>query len=202
MNHEIIRVLEAEFPAQWPVEDKLQELGELLAVLTAGRADPRFGEFAGKLEETVVGIVSGRVVGIDPDVRAAVRGMWDEYKERRHHESYDQEIDARWGRTDEEIAAYEVTGKFEKYAIPLPRKPNPVSDTIFLSNVIPPSSLAELAQKIEVGDLEGAAAVIRAVPKDKLEANLEFERLPEIEKHRILGDQPPTNPGDDPFQEE
>jgi len=198
MNHEIIRILEIEFPEQRPVEEWLGELGEMLSVLTAGSKDPRFVEFSDKLEETILGIISGKVTGVDAEVRSAVSAMWGEYKERQYHDAVDQESDALMGRTEEEIDAYEITGKFEKYAAPAPRKPNRLTDSIFISNVVPPLSLSAIAEKIEAGDLEGAAEIVRKIPKSELEKNLRFERLPESEKDRLRGEEPPPS-GDNPF---
>ncbi|MBD9592710.1 Arc family DNA-binding protein [Ensifer sp. ENS05] len=180
MNSEIVRVLEIEFPEQWPVEDKLTELGELLSVLSAGKEDPRFAEFSAKLEETITGIVSGRVTDVDPETRGAIASMWEDYKMRESESAMDSAEDHYWGRTDEEIAAYEITGNFEKYERPLPRPLDPLRDDLHLMDILPPAALAELADRLSKLDVEGAADVLKAVPKNEISRRVEFHKLPLI----------------------
>lgn len=200
INSEIVRILEIEFPEQWPVEDKLTELGEMLSVLAAGRRDPRFAEFSGKLEETITGILSGRVTGVDQETRESVQSMWEDYKMRESESAMDSAQDNYWGRTDEEIAAYEATGNFEKYGLPLPRPADPVRDHFYLMDILPPDALAELTQKLGEADIDGAAEVLKSIPKKEISRRIEFHKLPLIEQYRLRGEEPPADPNRDPFE--
>lgn len=199
INSEIIRILEIEFPEQWPVEDKLTELGELLSVLAAGRSDPRFAEFSNKLEETISGILSGRVYGVDRDTRAAIEAMWSDYKTRESEAAYDNSQDHQWGRTEEEIAAYEATGNYEKYKYPLPRPADPLKDNFYLMDILPPSALAALTEKLEEVDINGAIEVLKSVPEKEIRRRIEFQKLPITEQYRLRGEIPPDRDDDDLF---
>lgn len=196
INSEIVRILEMEFPEQWRVEDKLTELGEMLSVLAAGRKDPRFGEFAEKLEETITGIISGRVTGIDPGTRAAVRSMWDDYKARENMDQMHRAQDHYWNRTEEEIAAYEVTGNFEKYETPLPPPANPMRDHLYLIDILPPDALTELTKKLAETDIDGAVDVLKRIPKNEISKRVEFQKLPLTEQYRLRGEEPPSTDDD------
>lgn len=115
INSEIIRILEREFPEQWPIDERLTRLAEAMSALAAGKSDPRLDQFITDLEETVEGIVSGRVMGVDADTREAVMGLWEEYRRRRSEEeidAYESEYSA------DEVRSLELIGRPEKYAIP------------------------------------------------------------------------------------
>ncbi|THK35625.1 Arc family DNA-binding protein [Ensifer sp. MPMI2T] len=200
INTEIVRVLEREFPEQWTADNRLEELGKMLSILNAGTEDPRLDEFIQKVEETVEGIVSGRVTGVDPNARDAVSDMWSGYKERESEAAYEEEQDAQMDYTEEELAAYDVTGRFEKYAVPPPKKPNPIRDQMHLIDVLPPRSLAELAEKLGKGDLESAAKVVLSMPKEEIEERIKFLQLPVAEQYRLRGEEPPASFGKDPFR--
>lgn len=121
INTEIVRVLEQRFPEQWPVEDKLKELADLMVALASGSIDPRIDGVVQKLEETVKGIASGRVTGVDLETREAINAAWRDYLEQRA-ESENEEHAARLNYTDEEEEALEITGVAENYAVPPPRR--------------------------------------------------------------------------------
>ncbi|WP_042778945.1 Arc family DNA-binding protein [Sinorhizobium fredii] len=200
INSEIVRVLEREFPEQWTVDNRLEELEKMLSILSAGRDDPRLDEFVQKFEETVEGIVSGRVIGVDPETRDAVSNMWGLYKTRESEAALEEEQDAQMDYTEEELEAYGVTGRFEKYAVPPPKKPDPFSDELHLRDILPPRSLAELAEKLGKGDLEAAAKVVASMPKQEIEERIKFLQLPVTEQYRRRGEVPPADPGTDPFE--
>lgn len=200
INSEIVRVLEREFPVQWTIDNRLEELGKMLSILNAGTEDPRLDEFIQKVEETVEGIVSGRVTGVDPYARDAVSDMWSGYKERESEAALEEEQDAQMDYTEEELAAYDVTGRFEKYAVPPPKKRDPFHDELHLRDVLPPRSLAELAEKLGKGDLEAAAKVVLGMPKAEIEERIKFLQLPIEEQYRRRGEEPPVPFGKDPFQ--
>lgn len=119
MNAEIVHVLEREWPEQWPLGGRLSRLAEDMAALAAGRSDPRIQEFIDAFEETVEGIVSGRVTDMDLETREAVTGLWEDYRTRRGEEDadlYASEYD------EEEDASIRRIGRPEKYAIPRPER--------------------------------------------------------------------------------
>ncbi|PWI54816.1 hypothetical protein B5K03_08840 [Rhizobium phaseoli] len=200
INSEIVRILEVEFPEQWPISERLDELGEMLSVLAAGRKDPRFAEFSAKIEETITGILSGRVTGVDPETRGAVASMWEDYKMRESEAAIDSAQDHYWGRTEEEIEAYEATGNFEKYAHPLPRPADPARDNFYLMDILPPDALAELTKKLATTDIEGAVEVLKSIPTKEIKRRVEFQKLPLLEQYRLRGEEPPAPSGEDPFK--
>ncbi|WP_050999886.1 Arc family DNA-binding protein [Sinorhizobium fredii] len=201
MNSEIVRVLEIEFPEQWPIKERLEDLGEMLSVLAAGRKDPHFSQFSAKIEETITGILSGRVTGVDPETRETVKSMWEDYKMRESESAMDSAQDHYWGRTDEEIAAYEATGNFEKYVHPPPRPADPLRDHVYLMDILPPHALAEFTEKVAAADIDGAVEVLKSIPKKEIARRVEFQKLPLVEQYRIRGEEPPAS-GEDPFSQE
>lgn len=202
MNHEIVRVLEREFPQQWSVDDRIEELARMLDILSAGRSDPRLDEFVTKFEETVDGIVSGRVTGVDAETRQSVREIWELYRQRADEEAYDEAREAEMEFTDEEREAYELTGNFEKYAVPPPKKPNPFHDGLHLMDIVPRGPLSEMVERLSKGDTEGAAEIVRKIPKSEIEKRLAFQALSTFEQDAIRRDPNQEAPEDgyDPFK--
>ncbi len=184
MNYEIIRVLDREFPQQWPVDDRLDELAEMLVILSAGRTDPRLDVFMEKFKETVDGIVSGRVTGVDAETRESVRELWSEYRARVSEAAHDEEKYARLEYTDEELEAHGLTGNYEKYAVPPPKRPDPMKDNFHLMDILPRGPLSEIAEKLEKADTEGAAEILRKIPKAEIEQRLRFLELSQSEQER------------------
>jgi hypothetical protein len=72
MNAEILRVLEREYPEPWPVEERVESLLEMMHILRGGATDERIMQLSERLKETVVGMVSGRIKGLDEDVLSRV----------------------------------------------------------------------------------------------------------------------------------
>ena len=122
MNTEIVRVLEREFPEQWPIGDRLDQLADVLSVLKAGATDQRINQFVANFEETVEGVISGRVTGLDAAVRDRVESMWRAYKDRLDEEEYKSAKDALSDLDDEEYRMFERTGRTDKFAEPRPQK--------------------------------------------------------------------------------
>lgn len=119
INSEIIRVLEREFPEQWPIDNRLTRLADALSVLAAGKSDPRIDQFITEFEETVEGIVSGRVTGVDAETRESIMALWNEYQHMRGEaeiEAYQSEY------TEDEDRTIGLIGRPEKYAIPPPER--------------------------------------------------------------------------------
>lgn len=196
MNHEIIRVLEREWPEQWPLGKRLQDLSEALSLLSAGKTDPRVQQFISDFEETVHGIITGRVIDVDGETREAVEELWEDYRNRQAEieaDLYEPEYDT------EEERAYNVVGRPEKYAIPLPEKATPIHDTQYLSEVFPKYALSEFTKKISENDIEGAKAILDSIPKEKLEKQIKyanmslFERIQMEEKRRNMNDDKDTD---------
>lgn len=189
MNHEIVRVLEREWPMQWPVDDRLEELGKMLDILSAGRGDPRLDEFVSRFEETVNGIVSGRVTGVDAETREAVRELWESYRQREDEAAFHQAVDEQADNfTEEEVEAFELTGNYEKYAVPPPKRPDPFKDGLHLMEIIPRGPLSEMVERLSKGDTEGAAEIVRKIPKDEIERRLAFQALSTFEQDRLRRD--------------
>lgn len=188
MNEEIVRVLEREYPDQWPLEERLEQISELFSVLSAGTADPRVDSYLQELRETIKGMISGRVVGVDPEVRNAIRHLWEHYEyleSERRTDEVSNEYD------EEELRSLEVTGVPEKYTIPAPREASPMSDGLEIGRLLPPRIVADLADSIARADLETAANILRSVSREELERRIEFFNLPLTEQHRLLGEESP-----------
>lgn len=202
VEEEILRLLDREYPRQWPVEDSLSELVEMLGILKAGtdQGDSQIDAFVSKLEETFDGIASGQISGVNPDVRGRLAGMWEHYKAVESERAYEAEVDAQSELDDEELESMQRFGNTAKFADPLPQEPNPLRDNIYLMNILPPRSLAELTKKLSESDLQGAAEVVLSIPRDELEKLIAFDNLPEFEKARLRGEEPPAAAGTDPFK--
>ncbi|GAJ96171.1 Arc family DNA-binding protein [Rhizobium rhizogenes] len=195
MNHEIIRVLERAFPEQWPVDERLDELAQMLAVLSAGRGDPRLDSFIDRFKETVDGIVSGRVTGVDAETRESVRELWSLYRSRASEAEHEAERDAQMDYTEEELEAFDLTGNHAKYAVPPPKRPNPLQDTFHLMDILPRGPLSEMAEKLSKCDTEGAAEIVRNIPKGEIKKRLDFLALSVFEQERLRRDpneEPPS----------
>lgn len=174
MNYEIVRVLEREWPEQWPLGKRLQDLADALTLLTAGKSDPRVQNFITDFEETVAGIITGRVTDVAPETRDAVEELWEDYRNRQAEiaaDAYEPEFN------DEEERAYNVVGRPEKYAVPPPEKVNPLHDAVFLSEVFPKYDFAEFTKRLSQSDIEGAKAILDNIPKDRLEKHIKYANL-------------------------
>lgn len=119
INSEIVRVLQREWPEQWPFAERLQYLSECMSVLAAGRTDPRVDDLVRAFKETVEGVVSGRVTGVDNETREAVQKMWETFSERMSEEERGSETT---DFDEEEARTIELIGRPEKYVIPPPQR--------------------------------------------------------------------------------
>lgn len=200
INSEIVRVLEREFPEQWPVDDRLDELVKMLDVLSAGTSDPRIDGFIGKFKETVDGIVSGRVTGVDAETRESVREVWSMYKMRASEADHEAQQDGNY--TEEELEALQLTGNLEKYAVPPPKSPRPMQDSFYLMDILPRGPLSEIAERLSKGDTDGAAEIMRRIPKSEIQARLNFQALPMLDQDRLRRDPEAVAPVEnyDPFK--
>ncbi|GAB2205940.1 hypothetical protein ROS1_27560 [Roseibium sp. ROS1] len=83
MNEEIVRLLEREFPEPWNVDSRISDLLKMLLVIRKGGSDDRIIKLANELEETVRGIITGQVGGVDDEAIAAMDWRWQRYLEER-----------------------------------------------------------------------------------------------------------------------
>ncbi|UIK05035.1 Arc family DNA-binding protein [Neorhizobium galegae] len=199
-SEEVLRLLDREYPRQWPVENSLDELVEMLNILkeSADSGDMQIDAFVSKLEETFEGIASGQITGVNSNVRTRLAGMWGYYKDQQSEKAYEAEVDAQSELDDEEIRSMERFGNTAKFADPLPPDANPLSDNVYLMDILPPDALAELTKRISEADIEGAAEVLRSVSKEEISRRVEFKKLPLAEQYRLRGEEPPAN-REDPF---
>lgn len=103
MNTEIVRVLEREFPEPWSLESRVSDLLGLVAVLGEASAEEAVDKLNHELLETVRGIVSGRVTGVDESMRARIREQferWEITQLEDHEARYTGDMD------EEELDAY------------------------------------------------------------------------------------------------
>ncbi len=112
MNAEIVRVLENEFPEPWPLEKRVSELVEMVAVIKEGASNEILEKLVDELEETIQGIKSKRVGGLSDEVRRAIE-IADLERQERLSEEYN---DLYYGELDEEEATMlNSTGRTQKF---------------------------------------------------------------------------------------
>jgi hypothetical protein len=92
---------------------------EMLRVLKAGASDDHVERLANELQETIEGIMSGRVPGVDEVMRERIRSIYDDMQAREAEDAADI---ASMDYDEEELRSLELTRRPEKYAEPLPRK--------------------------------------------------------------------------------
>ncbi|MCX5579440.1 Arc family DNA-binding protein [Kaistia terrae] len=111
MNTEIVRVLENEYPEPWSVESRISELSKLLEVLKGGASNEVIDRFATEVEETINGIVIGRMKGLSAAEKEAIRDRFDTLHEERADSAgeYDPVLD------EEEQKAYGLTYRTAKF---------------------------------------------------------------------------------------
>lgn len=124
MNAEIVRILEREYPEQWPISDRLGYLADLIHIVKQGTGDEQVERFVSTFEETVEAIRSGRATGIDEKARERIDRLWTQYKDRESWKEYEADRDRQSDLDEEELASLERNGTTEKFAIPLPRAKN------------------------------------------------------------------------------
>lgn len=197
LNAEIIRVLEREFPEQWPLSDRITDLYDMMFILKAGKADARLDDFVSRFEETVEGIASGRVTDVDPEVQRRISNLWAAFKDRESEDLYEAEVSAQAELDQEELDSLERNGTTEKFADPPAKPPNAYRDAMYLANVLPAQALSQLATKLGKGDLAAAADLVRNLSKEDLVDRVKFEAMPIMEQYRLRGEAPPSE--DDPF---
>lgn len=82
MNTEIVRILEREFPEPWDLTGRVTELVEMMKFIREGKDDDQnVHKMAEIIKETIEGIASGRVRGVDEEARKSIASEWNEYQE-------------------------------------------------------------------------------------------------------------------------
>lgn len=113
MNTEIVRILEREFPEPWPVDTRVADLIEMLGVLKGGVTDERIDKLTHEIEETVLGMMTGRVQGVGDHALENIKWLWERHQERQLENARDlAELD------EEEERQIGISGRTEKFAVP------------------------------------------------------------------------------------
>jgi len=199
VTDEVLRLLEREYPQQWNVDDRMEYLGTLLAVLQGGTSDTRINQFIIDVRDTVEGVIGGRVVGVSDKARAEIETMWTQWKERLAEEEYERQVDN--DLDEEEARMLDLVGTTEKLPEPLP---NPTSDLFKLKDLLPSRLFADLTKKLTTGDSKGAAELIGAIDPKDMAAWIEEAELGWLEKERLRQqredwEEPPFEGEGDPF---
>ncbi len=174
-NEEINRLLEREYPEQWDVDDRMEYLAEMLAILKGGTSDSRIDHFIREVRDTVEGVMSGRVKGVTPQARGDVESLWQRYQERSAEDAYYES--AEYEYDEEETRMSGKIGRPEKLAEPLPDPRQPLRDYLYLSDILPPQALAELREKLGDADIEGAVKIVANLEKSELVERIRGEKL-------------------------
>ncbi len=114
MNTEIVRVLENQFPEPWPIDRRIGELLELVHVLKGAASNESVDRLSSEIEETVRGIASGRVKGLDERKRDAVVRLWERLQDDKIKYAWADEPEL----DPEEEAAMSRSGTTEKIVDP------------------------------------------------------------------------------------
>lgn len=113
MNEEIVRILEREFPEPWVAGARVGELLDMISVLQrSGASEDGIAKLVDELKETVMGIYSGRIKGLDEETRERINQQYQEWCERE----FEYAQDAAAMEYDEiEAISQSRTGRSEKY---------------------------------------------------------------------------------------
>lgn len=109
-NEEILRVLAREFPEPEGMDVVVSELLDLLAVLEGGVTSNKVERLVFQLEDTIKGIISGRIQGSGPQEQSRIRHLWEEHEERRYKEAAAQQA-----LNEGELDTYAMTGGTQEY---------------------------------------------------------------------------------------
>lgn len=113
MNTEIVRILHREFPEPWPVDTRVADLINMLGILKGGVTDERIDNLTHEIEETVMGMMTGRVQGVDDRALENIKSLWERYEEQRAEHARDMaDLDA------EEERQLGISGRTEKFTVP------------------------------------------------------------------------------------
>lgn len=117
MNAEIIRVLEREYPEPWSIDGRVADLIEMLRILKGGVTDERIDSLTHEIEETVLGMMTGRVRGVDERAMKNIDWLWTRYQEQQLEDSHSlADLD------EEEENQLAISGRTEKFEPPMPER--------------------------------------------------------------------------------
>jgi len=116
MNTEIVRVLENEFPPPWSVEDRIEQLLGLLNVMKGSASNEAVGKFVDEVDETIRGIITGRIRGFTEDQKKHVARIFAEYDLERAADG-DPTFNSK-DLDEEELQAFDLTGTTQKFVHP------------------------------------------------------------------------------------
>lgn len=116
MNTEIVRVLENEFPEPWTVENRIEELLGLLEVMKGGTSNEAVRKFVDEVDETIRGIITGRVHGFSEEQKQHVARIFAEYDLQRAADG-DPDFNSK-DLDDEERRTFDLTGTTQKFVHP------------------------------------------------------------------------------------
>lgn len=118
MNTEIVRILEREFPPTAPVGHHIDELLDMLTVLRGAADERRIHQLVDEIQETVIGLYSGRIYGLDDTTRAEFKRAYQEWKEREYRSLQDMGEANPEDLDLEELDMRDLTGRTEKLVFP------------------------------------------------------------------------------------
>ena len=112
MNAEIVRILEREFPEPWRIEDRVNELVDLAKIYRDSGDAQNLERLNEALRETLQGVVSRRVKGLDPEACERIDARMVDWEINTSNDRYHADKE----RLDpEEFEQLHVTGKTAKY---------------------------------------------------------------------------------------
>lgn len=113
MNAEIVRVLEREYPEPWPLEYRVAELMRLADVVKGAASNEAVERLVHEIEETINGMVTGRVMGLSDAQRASIQtSLVDWEMERAKNWGDAPELD------DDELRSFKFDGSTAKIVPP------------------------------------------------------------------------------------
>lgn len=117
LDGEIERVLEREYPEPWSIDGRIADLIEMLGILKGGATDERIDSLTHEIEETVLGMMTGRVRGVDERALKNIDWLWTRYQEQIA-DTYRDLADL----DEEEENQLAISGRTEKFEPPLPER--------------------------------------------------------------------------------
>lgn len=116
MNEEIVRILEREFPEPWIADARIEDLLDMLGVLQrSGATESGIAKLVSDLKETIEGIYSGRVAGLDKETRERIQS---EYLDWQMREAENEMEIASMEYDEIESESLSRTGRSEKFVYP------------------------------------------------------------------------------------
>lgn len=174
-EEEIVRLLEREYPEQWQIDERMKYLADMLSILASGRSDPRIDLFIHEVQETVEGVITGKVKDVDEKARNDLSLLWEEYQERIAEQASGSDLD------EEEEEVFSQFGHTQKMAEPIP---DPRRDSMMLMDFLPPKVLSAMTRKLLRADTKGAAEVLDQISPDDLRRWIDETKLPMMERDR------------------